>query len=441
MLNLRKWVQGKREARPSPLPQEKRGIFYGWWVVAAGSLVNALGVVHFKGFSVLFLPLTRDLQLSRTRISLAFSLSRGEGALEGPVAGYLIDRWGARTMLIAGAILSGVGYILFSRVNSFLAFLLVYGGVVTVGSNTGFSQALMAAVNNWFVRRRGLAMAILASAGTLGAAFLIPVLSLAVHSLGWRQAVVLVGISLLAIVTPVSWLVRRSPESMGLLPDGDRPHPAAGSHPVPTALPAPVDYKLREALSTSAYWYLSLATMLRVGVISSITVHFIPIMVWKGMEEQSASILLGVFSLVTIPFRILLGWLGDRWLKKYLIALALVAGMASLFLLLSSPSQGRLWLFIPLLAAAEAAGPLNWAMVGDFFGRRSFATLRGVMSFFYTWGMVMLPVVAGAIYDRTQSYALALWIFLVVMGVAAVAFAWLRPPRHPDMAPWAEKSG
>ena len=196
-------------------------IFYGWWVVLAGALINSLGALHFYGFTVFFLPLSLDLNLSRAATSLVFSLSRAEGAVEGPLAGYIIDRFGPRLVMLGGITVVGLGYICLSRVDSYLWFLVVYVGLISLGFNAGFLHAVLAAVNNWFIRRRALVMAIVLSAFGLGGAVITPLLSLAVSELGWRMATILAGVAMWVICLPCALAVKRSPESVGLLPDGD----------------------------------------------------------------------------------------------------------------------------------------------------------------------------------------------------------------------------
>ena len=150
-------------------------VFYGWWVVAATCAVNAIGGgVYFYGFSVFFLPIKTALNLSSASTSLIFSLSRAEGAVEGPIAGYLIDKFGPRIMLTIGAFIVAIGYVLLSQVNSFLWFLTIYLGIISLAFNATFSGSTMAVVNNWFIRRKGLAMAISIAAYSLGGAIIAP---------------------------------------------------------------------------------------------------------------------------------------------------------------------------------------------------------------------------------------------------------------------------
>lgn len=179
--------------------------FYGWRILAASGIAGAIGSgLSFYGFSVFLLPISESLKLSRTAVSLVFSLSRTEGAIEGPIAGYLIDRFGPRKVLFVAAAMMGVGYILLSRVESFISFLIVYMGVISFGFNAGVMHVPLAAVNTWFTRRRGLAVGILLACFGLGGAFVPPLLSLGIEHFGWRATAFLSGIVALSIIIPAS---------------------------------------------------------------------------------------------------------------------------------------------------------------------------------------------------------------------------------------------
>jgi MFS family permease len=131
-------------------------IFYGWWILALGSIITAVGMgILYQGFSVFFLPLKRDLALSSASVSLLYAAARLEGGAEGPLIGYLIGRFGPRAVILFGASLAGVGFILLSTVQSFLGFFLIYIFVVALGNNAGFYHPVSAAVNAWFIRGGG----------------------------------------------------------------------------------------------------------------------------------------------------------------------------------------------------------------------------------------------------------------------------------------------
>ncbi len=410
--------------QPKTPNRRPAGVFYGWWVVAGCAVINALGGgVHFYGFSVFFLPLKEDLHLSSAATALVFSLSRAEGAFEGPLAGYLIDRLGARVMLFAGAAVVAVGYVLLSQTNSFLGFVLVYLLVISLAFNMSFGSATMAAATKWFVRRRGMALALVTAAFGVGGSVVTPVLSLLVREVGWRTTAVIAGGAVAAVALPASLLVRSSPESMGLRPDGD------GGLAQGTAEQQEADFTLAAALRTTAFWVLALATMLRIGVFGALIVHFIPIMVWKGQDQGSAAFLLAALAFLGIPLRLLFGWLGDRWYKPSLIALGMGTVAAAMVILQYAQETWQLWLFVVVMAVGEGITVLNWATLGDFFGRRNFATIRGTMGLIFTWGMVIMPVLVGFIFDRTQSYSAAIWLFAALGALAVVVWAVLRPPK------------
>ena len=408
-------------------------VFYGWWVVAATCAVNAIGGgVYFYGFSVFFLPIKTALNLSSASTSLIFSLSRAEGAVEGPIAGYLIDKFGPRIMLTIGAFIVAIGYILLSQVNSFLWFLTIYLGIISLAFNATFSGSTMAVVNNWFIRRKGLAMAISIAAYSLGGSIIAPLLAFGIHHLGWRTTMALSGIMLAAVVVPFAQLLRSSPEALGLKPDGDTPRIESKLDKVgvkPTL--SSVDFTVSEALRTKSYWLLAIGTMLRTGTLGTLIVHFVPIMVWKGNSEQTAAVMLGIMAFLSIPMRIGIGWLGDRWSRSKMLAAGMALGAFSLIILQNANSSFQVWLFISVFSVVEGLSALNWALVGDYFGRKRFATLRGILSLVYSWGMIVMPIVAGGIFDRTGSYNTVIWIFVGMYICGTILFLVIQRPRTP----------
>ena len=201
-------------------------LFYGWWIVIIGCVQDAVkGGTFNTGFTLYFLPILTELHLSRAATSLPFSLAKLESALEGPLVGYLIDRFDVRVMLVIGTTLAGLGFILLSFTQSYLMFVLVFMGPLSLGFQAGFNQATMATVNHWFRRKRGLAMSIVQTGQALGGVLIFPLVALAVLQLGWRVAAFLSGLVVLMLL-PLVLFIRRSPESMGLLPDGERRPPS-----------------------------------------------------------------------------------------------------------------------------------------------------------------------------------------------------------------------
>jgi MFS family permease len=414
----------------------EQGLFYGWRMVAAACALRVLGAgLHSFGFTVFFLPLSQDLNLNRTSTSLAFSLARAEGAIEGPVVGHLLDRYGPKPIMLAAVLLMGVGYLLLSQVDTYATFLIVYLGVISLAHAGGFMHSPMVLINTWFIRHRARAITISSAAFGLGGVLVAPCLSIIVQAWGWRWGAAVGGILFLLIGVPLCLTIRRSPESMGLLPDGDESDGALPGKGPERTRQSEVDVTVAAALRSFAFWGSVLAAGIRNASYHAISVHFVPFMVWKGLSQPQAALLLSVYAFLGMALTLVIGWFADKANKPRMTAIILFAAAAAMFLPLVDSSLWSLCLFTIFFAAVETTFPLGWAVVGDLFGRRHYAKIRGYMVLFYTWGGVLGPVIAGAIFDRWQTYEPLLWSLIVVFSVAGLLFAslnrsWQRATRR-----------
>jgi MFS family permease len=400
-------------------------LFYGWRMVAAACALRVLGAgLHSFGFTVFFLPLSQDLDLNRTSTSLAFSLARAEGAVEGPIVGHLLDRYGPKPIMLAAVLLMGVGYLLLAQVNNYAAFLLVYLGVISLSHAGGFMHAPMVLINTWFIRHRARAIAISSAAFGMGGVLLAPILSVIVQAWGWRWGAAAAGVLFLLIGIPLCLTIRRSPESMGLLPDGDEPVSAQMRADDAVLKPKPeINVTVAEAMRSFAFWGSVIAAGIRNGSYHALAVHFIPLMVWKGLSQSEAALLLSVYAFLGMAATLVVGWFADKANKPRLNAFILFAAAVAMLLPIFSSSLWALGLFTIFFAAVETTFPLGWAVVGDLFGRKHYAKIRGYMVLFYTWGGVIGPVAAGAVFDKWQTYEPLLWSLIGVFLVAGGFFA------------------
>ena len=400
-------------------------IFYGWRMIGLVSAIRVVGGgLHQYGFTVFFLPISQDLGMTRAATSLAFSLARAQGAIEAPLVGYLIDRFGPRPIIATAAFLAGVGYILLSWVDSYAAFLLVYLAVISLAFIAGFVHSPMVIANSWFIRQRARAMTVVSAAVPVGGALLSPLLAVGVQSLGWRWAAFLSGCLFLAVCLPLSFRVKRSPESVGLLPDGDPPRTDTEANSPADRKPDhgtnQIDFTAAQAMQTIVFWLLVVSMTARVAAYSTVSVHFVPIMVWQGLNQEEAAFLLGAFAFINLAAHFVLGWIADRVNKPGLMTLCHIAPALAVLPLVAVATHWQLWLFTVCYTFLDASFPIVWATVGDFYGRKYFATIRGMLSFFYMWGSVAGPVLAGATFDRNQSYATVMWGLFVILTVATL---------------------
>ena len=431
-------------------------VFYGWWIVSISATADALKHGAFnRGFSSYVLPLSREFGVGTAAIGFAEMLGRMEGGLQGPLLGWLNDKFGPRFIMVLGTGTSGLGFILLSLTSNYIYFLLVFVGLLSLGFRAGYNNALMPAINNWFRRHRALAMAVAGMGSPLGGIIIAPPVVLLVSEIGWRPTAFISGVVVLAVVLPLTLFVHRSPESRGMLPDGDKPRePTPGVPPGAAAeragprrpvavfrpLPGEPDFTAREAMKTPAYWLLVLAVGLRNTVHSGTQFLLVPIMIWFLMgsgrpEDESvriSALMVGLLSLSSLVLNPIVGWIGDNWSKQRLSALAMIGGALSLVALLNQ--SGAIWqvcLFVALVAVSETANPLAWAIMGDFFGRRSYATLRGWQHLPDQLMSMSTPVWMGFIYDSTGSYYWALVPLAAIYGVSAASYLVIPRPKPP----------
>ena len=174
--------------------------------------------------------------------------------------------------------------------------------------------------------------------------------------------------------------------------------------------------------------------------LSTVIVNFVQILEWKGVGPLAASWFLGVFAALSLPTHLIVGWLADRLDKARVMAVCMLVAAAALVLLTYTRNTMWIWLFLPLFSLVEAVFPVTWAMVGELYGRRNFAKVRGNMGFFYQWGGMIGPYVAGAIYDATQSYKPALLGMAGLYVISAVLYLMLGRTRLARMRAAAQAS-
>ena len=426
-----------------------QGVYYGWYMLAGASLMNAFGgTIVWQGFAVFFIPVSESLGITYWQTSLAFALARAENGVLGPITGWALDRFGYMPLILGGTLITGIGYIVLSKTDTYIAFMLVYLFVISIGSSTSFMQATTAALNTWFIRYRGLVMSINSAAFRLGGAIMIPLISVGVINLGWQTTSWIIGAALIIFIAPLAFLFRRSPESMGLKPDGgvsyshmrrrirerqatSTSQAAIGqsdrSQTTNSSENSSGDFTTRQALRTPSFWILVTATTLRMSVHGTIFLHFIPILVWRGETQQTSANLVGLISLSAVPVILFTGYISDRVGRPLMLTFLYSASAVSLLLLTLVEGTWPIFLAMLLFTGSEAGSSLNWAIVGDLFGRARYATIRGMMAPIYNMALIVAPVAAGYTFDRLGTYQPVLIAGTVLMFIAALVFLVLQP--------------
>ncbi len=416
-----------------PLGLLRIRFFYGWYIVILGSLINAVGMgMLYYCFTIFYLPLQREFGVSSAAIALLYGAARLEGGFEGPLVGHLIDRLGPRTMILIGSCMAGIGLILLSMVNHYWSFFFIYIFIVTLGANAGFFHPVTTALNHWFIGHRGKAFSCIMASMSVGGMVIAPFLSYIILHYGWRAGTIAAGTMILIVAIPSALPIHRSPEELGLSPDGVPSPKIHSSTPSPTGSQnVSFDFTVKQALQTASFWLLLTTISLRLFVTVALHAHFIPLLAWQGMNEASGAYLVSLSAGVSIGASLVLGWMGDRWRKSLICSFGVMPAALSLIWLTFSQAAAAQYFFAIALALAWGTAPLNWALIGDFFGRARYATLRGIMGVGYGTATFISPVYAGWVFDRTGSYAIVLISFAITLFIVISCFLLLTRPAPP----------
>lgn len=420
----------------TPPRLRKPHFFYGWVivaVVAAGGFSSS--TESFPVLGVFLKPITEDLGWSRAAFTAPVSIGGLLGGVLALLIGPLVDRYGSRWALSIAFGLLGLSFVLMSIMGSLWEY---YGiQIVARSMNTGvLAVATAVIIPNWFIAKRGKALSLGAIGFPIGAAVM-PLFVQGLTSLwGWRTATVGAGILIWIIsLIPASLLLKRSPEDIGLLPDGAEPPEQDDGTATPIAdmrkgseEPA---LSLRSAMRMPTFYFIQAAGSLwwfgRTGVI----LHTIPYFTDRGLSAEFAVTALVVHSLAAVPGTFLAGYLRDRFAIRWIITGDYALTAAAFVLLLAADTTFLVMVWAILYGVIHgAANPLQRLMFADYFGRRHLGSIEGVSRAIQNIAQAAGPLVAAAVYDSTNSYRLIFTVFIGVNLIATLFIAMARAPRR-----------
>ena len=418
-----------------PPSRLKKGFFYGWIIVLVVFITNLIdGGITVYGMSFFIVPMTEDLGMSRAQFSGVFIFDLLLMPLA-PFMGHLVDKkHGPRIMLTVGSVGVGLSMMVLGTsqnvVHFYLFFGLLFSAFTLIGPVSG------AVVPKWFIRLRGRAMAMAIMGISAGGFIVAPLAGWLINEFGWRVAwLALGGLFIVAIAPPAAIFMRRRPEDMGLLPDGDTPRPSSDVSPSSGAIWVDAEYPWtpREAFRTRAFWLLLGMQAMGGMAVGPVLLHQVAYMRDKGfsnLEATGVATALAVFAMLAKP---LWGFLAERIHVRWLVPMALIPAGLTLSLLTYGQSLAMLYAYAALHGLTMGA----WALLTNlswptYFGRQRIGSIIG-------WAMVPLSVLGfgsgvfgGWTWDTVGNYNIAFKVYSVVFVLAGLLMLINWPPIPPQ---------
>jgi len=350
-------------------------MFYGWRITATFAVMvfASSGIRHAVG--PFLKPMVADLKVDRASFSLVIALGLFLYGAFMPLVGALVDRVGARLVTTAGCVVLSAALVLTAYCRTIWELAAVYGVLAAVGLAATGPVVANAVVSRWFIARRGTAVSLLGSAAMAGMSLMVPTVAWLILSFGWRTAYIVIGIFVLTCLLPLCLLViRESPESLGLEPDGAI---RAASAPPLTVTRTPIG----TAATTVAFWQLCGSFMTCGFSMSLLSSHGVPMLTDHGYTPLFASWTFGVLGGGSILFTLLLGPASDRFGRRPVLA-SIYGGralvFAALFLIRDHPTA---MLAVAFLGGLTLAGSMSMtsALTADIYGRFSVGTILGAI--------------------------------------------------------------
>lgn len=416
--------------------------YYGWLIVGIAFVTMAIGVTARTAFSLLMPPLIEEFGWDRGLAAGAFSFGFLVSAVLSPIVGRVVDARGPRIVILTGVALMSAGLFLAPRIEQPWHFYTTLGVLVGGGANMMTYTAHSQFLPNWFVRRRALAIGIAFAGAGVGAIMLLPWLQSIILTEGWRASCTAIGLLVLLVIAPLSLLVWKRPEDIGLLPDGATAHAASNTTRQASNIVDPAwaetEWTLRRAARTMRFWWIVLGYFCGLVAWYAIQVHQTKYLTEIGFTPVVAAWALGSVAVIGIPGQIMLGALSDRIGREW-VWTAGCAGFATCYAALiameHAPSTALLYVMVFTqgffgYALTSVMGPI----VAEIFEGPHYGTIFGTITVALIGGGAAGPWMAGAIHDATSSYREAFLLIIGGCAVSAVAI-WMAAPRKVRLVP------
>ena len=405
----------------------KGSVFYGWWIVAIASFVMYLGslfwVQSYGAYAVVF---NREFGWSMTLLAAAYTLTRVESGLLGPVQGWIADKYGPRLIISFGLLMYGIGLLFLSLVETLSVYYLAVI-IISVGISLGGYQTLMVSIVNWFQHHRTKAIALTQLGHSLGG-LSVPIMAYGLDQFGWRTIAFASGFAVIFLGIPLVQQIRHRPEEKNEVVDGNIVVENSNNRLV--IKNEIISTNWQNVLKTRAFWFISVGHAIALLSVSTVLVHLIPYLTNSvGMELTKAGMIFSTVSISQILGLSCGGYLGDRFSKRKICFYCMIFHGSGMMVLAFFDAFSMVFLFSVLHGVAWGIrGPQMVAIRADYFGTRSFGKIFGISSLVVMLGTMAGPIFCGLVVDHYGTYRNAFICIGLISYLGAFLFYFARKP-------------
>jgi MFS family permease len=405
-------------------------LFYGWVVVAVAALVMfASGPGQSHMFSVFIMPISQSLGITQTAVASAYAVATLAAAFGLPYLGRLIDRFGARRVLLTVATLLGAAAIGFGQVIGVVTLALGFAALRFLGQG---SLMLGGAnlVAQWFSTRRGFALSLMSLGFSASVAAHPPLAQWLIDTVGWRAAWTWLGLSTWLLLLPALYLlVQNKPEDVGLEPDGAPGDGAAGVSAA-RRQSAEVGLTAGQALRTGAFWIIAISLATLSMLVTGLFFHQVSIFASLGLSPQLAASIFPISALTAVVAMPAIGRVLDRVPTRPVFAAAMLMMSLVMVTLTFVGGLASAVVYAVVFGIANAGIHTHMTFLWPrYFGRRHLGSIQGTASTIAVVGASLGPLPFGVAYDLFGSYIGALWLFALQPVLCAGLILMMRPPK------------
>ncbi|PZC51013.1 MAG: Sugar phosphate permease [Chloroflexi bacterium] len=406
----------------------KRTPFFYGWIIVAGAFFGAFASGGIQGFtfSVFLKPMSDDLGWTRSALTAGIAINTLVASFIAPIFGFIVDKYGPRPIMAVAALVGGVAAGLLSNVTELWQFYVIFAVAGIFGGAALGEVVTQSTVVKWFVRLRGRAVAIGSMGGAASGAVLAPVITFMVATSGWRSGWVLMAAIFFMLLFPISLLMIRSPEDVGLTPDGDRREANSQNRSDDE-----VSWYLKEALRDKTLWFLTAALTVAGLCVSSVVVHEFSLITDRGFSSTTAAAVLSTHAVMASAGRLIWGFVVEKVKVRYAMSIVFLLCGLSVIMLVTVENSPLLFVFAVIYGLSIGGYSVTTAVAfANYYGRANVGSIRGAVSPLVTGSVAVGPVLIAVGYDLQGNYTMGFFILSLLYLIASGLTLLATPPQR-----------